>query len=74
MIPELNDEKRVFFDFINKTVFFSYPSGPITGQGMPQRLGFSFSLIRCSADIFDEIIYSFENMLVCPLPIEIVIP
>jgi len=31
MIPELNDEKRIFSDFIDETVLFVYPSGPVTG-------------------------------------------
>jgi hypothetical protein len=74
MITELNDEKRIFSDLIDETMLFVYPSGPITGEGMPQRLRFSFSLIRCSANIFDEIIYSFENTPICPLPKEVVIP
>jgi hypothetical protein len=74
MIPELNDEERIFSDLIDDTVLFVYPSGPVTGEGMPQRFGFAFSLIGCSAYIFDEIIYSFENSSICPLPIEVVIP
>lgn len=74
MIPELDDEKRIFFDLIDEPVFFVYSSGPITGEGMPQSLRFSFSLIRCSANILDEIIYSFENTLICSLPKEVVFP
>jgi hypothetical protein len=74
MIPELNDEERIFSDLIDETVLFVDSSGPITGEGMPQRLRFSFSFIRCSGDIFDEIIYSFEKMPVCPLPKEVVFP
>jgi len=49
MIPELDDEKRILFDLIDEPVFFVYSSGPITKEGMPKRLWFSFSLIRCSA-------------------------
>jgi hypothetical protein len=74
MIPELDDEKRIFFDLIDETVFFVNSSGPIAGEGMPKRLRFSFSLIRCSANIFDKIIYSFENTLICSLPKEVVFP
>jgi len=74
MIPELDDEKRIFFDFIDETVFFVYSSGPIVGEGMPKRLWFSFSLIRCSTNIFDNIIYSFENTLICSLPKKVVFP
>jgi hypothetical protein len=57
MIPELDDEERIFFDLVDETVFFVYSSGPITGKGMPQRFRFSLPFIRSSANIFDEIIY-----------------
>jgi len=74
MIPELDDEKRIFFDLIDETVLFVYSSGPVTGEGMPQRLRFSLPFIWCSANIFDEVIYSFENTLICSLPKKVVFP
>jgi hypothetical protein len=74
MIPELNNEERIFFNLIDKTVFFIYSSRPIAGEGMPKRFRFSLPFIRCSANIFDEIIYSFENALICPLPKDVVFP
>jgi hypothetical protein len=74
MIPELDDEERIFFDLVDETVFFIYSSRPIAREGMPQRFRFSLPFIRCSANIFEETIYSFENTLICPLPKEVVFP
>jgi hypothetical protein len=45
MIPELGDEQRILFDLIDETVLLVYSSRPVTGEGMPERFGFSFSLI-----------------------------
>jgi hypothetical protein len=73
MILELDDERRILFDLIDEPVFFVYSSGPIAGEGMPKRLWFAFSLIRCSTNIFDNIIYSFENPLIFSLPKEVVL-
>jgi len=74
MIPELGDEQRILFDPIDETVLLVYSSGPVTGESMPERFGFSFSFIGRSGDILDESIDSLENTLVRPLPIEIVFP
>ncbi len=57
MIPELGDEQRILFDLMDETVLLVYSPGPVTGECMSERFGFSFSLIGCSGDIMNEGIF-----------------
>ena len=74
MIPKLGYEKSLLFDFIDKQVFVVYASGPITGQSISERFWLSLSFIWSSCDVFYEVIDSFQDVLVCFLPIEVFFP
>jgi hypothetical protein len=53
MIPELDNIQRIPFNLIDDAVFFVYSSGPVTSEGMPERLWFSFCFMRISKNVFD---------------------
>lgn len=61
MISKLDNKRGFFLDFIDKSVFLIYPSGPITGKSVSKGFWFSFSLMRISADVFDEAVKFLVN-------------
>ena len=74
MIPELCDKQGILLDLIHEAMFLVYSPGPIAGQGMFKRLGFSLPFVGRSRDVPDQIVDPVQNTLVSFLPMEVFIP
>jgi len=74
VIPELGDQDGVVFDFEDDSMFGVDPPGPISGQGVSQRFGFSDTFEFVSLNIAYQLVNPFQNLLVGLLPVEIICP
>ena len=74
VIPELSYQDGVILNFVDDTVFAIDPSGPISGQGVSQGFRLSDPFVRVPLNIANQVIDSFQSLLVGLLPVEIIRP
>ena len=74
MISKLGDQYGVILDFVHDTVFAVDSSGPISGQGVSQRFGFSDTFEFVSLNIAYQLVNPFQGLSVGLLPVEIIRP
>ena len=74
MISGLRDIDGIAFDLVHQTMFWIDPARPVSGEIVPQRLGFPETLVLVPLDILDERVDALERSLAGPLPIQVVFP
>jgi hypothetical protein len=56
MIPRLDDDESLVFNFVNEPVLVGDAAGPITGVGMFEHFGFANPGVRIPRNLFDQIV------------------
>lgn len=74
MVPKLGDKQSIVRDFVDHTVLFVDPLGPIASQTMFKRLRFANAFKRLAFGVFNQLVDSVENFFVGFLPVQIVFP
>ena len=74
VVAELCEENRLSIDLIDEPGLVGYTPGPIAGQAMLKRFGFSNSLEWRTFYVLDKCVDPLEDFSVGSLPIEIVLP
>jgi hypothetical protein len=74
LVTQLGQEEGLLDNFINQPVFIGDPSGQITGEGMLERFGITYTLEGIGYGFFDEGIDALKDFPVPVLPGEIVFP
>jgi hypothetical protein len=74
VVTQLSNEDRVVFYLVNNQVFAVDPARPPSRKVVPERFGFSCSLIPVALDISDKLADTTEDFRIVFLPEEVVIP
>ena len=74
MIAALGDKKTFVCDFVNESMLFRYPAGPVTGKILPERLWFPRANKGRAHAFFQERIDPLKHLGVVSLPVQVVIP
>ena len=74
MVPQLNDDKRLFGHGVDHAVFSINSARPKALKVVLQRFGFTFTVEGSALHILDKVMNALTHLLVRAEPVQIIFP